>query len=380
MKTLIAISALTLGTTLGVQSPAPAPRGLTKAAPPTTSPAPQNQVPQTLDAWIEQLTDSDLAARERTFDRLVAAARRDASLRRALHDWSVDTNSGELAWTARLALRELDAARNGILGMRAFEWPGLDLQGFNPQGFDLSQIDPATPFNPDEFFQQFAPSWPVPNDPNNRAGAPGNSGSSIESFSLSMGPDGVKCTVKRNIDGKEDTQEYSAESIDKLLEAHPELRDKLHGGDDLGDWSFGGPGHSGQLLRVDPFGSFGIHKAPGATPEQPESGAPDIQLLRTDILGVAVQPLSEAETVQFDLDAGVGLRIERVEPNTIARSMGLQRGHVLVEMNGRQLKSRDDITEELKKRGADGQVQCIVIDRWGQRRTHTWKPDPARQL
>ena len=375
MKTLIALSALTLGTALGVQTPAPAPRGLTKAAPPTASLTPQNRAPQTLDAWIEQLTDSDLAARERTFDRLIAAARRDANLRRALHDWSVDTNAGELAWTARLALRELDPARNMALGLRGFEWPGLDLQGF-----DLQQFDPTTPFNPDDFFQQLDPSWADPNDPNGRTLVPGQPNSSIGSLSLSMGPDGVKCTVKRNVDGKEDTQEYSAESIEQLLEAHPELRDQLQGGGAFGDWSFGGPGGSGHLLRIDPFGRLGNSRTPGATPDPSENGAPDLQLLRTDILGVAVQPLSEAETKQFDLDAGVGLRIERVEPGTIARSMGLQRGHILIEMNSRQLKSRDDITEELKKRGADGQVQCIAIDRWGQRRTYTWKPDPGRKL
>jgi hypothetical protein len=60
--------------------------------------------------------------------------------------------------------------------------------------------------------------------------------------------------------------------------------------------------------------------------------------------------------------------------------MGLQRGNVLIELNGRPLKHRDDITEELKKRGTDGALEAVVIDGWGQRRTHTWKPDPGRRL
>ena len=360
MKTLIAISALAMGATLGMQSPSQAPGGLTKVAPPPLQ-TQKGGSAQTLDAWREQLTDTNLGAREQVFDRVIAAARRDASLRQALRDWSSDNSAGELAWTARLALRELNFARSG-----AFGFPGLDLPGF-----DLS-----TPFDPNEFFQQFDSNWPDANDPHHPLGAPGNSSSSIESFSLSMGSDGVKCTVKRNIDGKEETQEYTAESIDKLLEAHPELRDQLHGGDALNGWGAGGPGRSGHLLRVDPFHWFSDSATPDSSPVAPQGIAP----LRTDVLGVRVQPLTQEQSQQLDLEPGVGLRIDSTDPGTIARTMGLQAGHILIEMNGRKLKSRDDITEELKKRGADGQIECVAIDRWGQHRTYTWKPDPGRQL
>ena len=105
-----------------------------------------------------------------------------------------------------------------------------------------------------------------------------------------------------------------------------------------------------------------------------------MRALRTDVLGVRVQPLTQEQSQQLDLEPGVGLRIDSTDPGTIARTMGLQAGHILIEMNGRKLKSRDDITEELKKRGADGQIECVAIDRWGQHRTYTWKPDPGRQL
>jgi len=364
MKTLIAISALAVGATLGQQDPSAPPRGLIKIAP--QAPTQQAQTPQprstrTLDDWRVQLTDKNLAAREKAFDRLVAAARTDAPLRQTLDDWSRDASVGELAWTARLALRELERERSGVFG-----FPGLDIQGLT-----LSPFDPAAPFNPDDFFAQFDSNWPDVDVFRKAPGANGDAKSSVESFSLSLGPGGVKCTVKRNVDGQEVSEDYQAESLEQLLDAHPELRDKMHAG---------GPGRSGTMLRVDPFGWFGTPAAPGQTLDQQPGDKLDLTPLPTDMLGVVVRPVTDAESEQLDLDAGVGLRIDEVRTGTIAQRMGLQPGSILIKMNGRTLKSRDDITEELKKRGAEGQIECVVINRWGQHRTYTWKPDPGRQL
>jgi len=95
---------------------------------------------------------------------------------------------------------------------------------------------------------------------------------------------------------------------------------------------------------------------------------------------VAIVPLSAEEATALGLEPGVGLRIERVEPGSIAQQLGLQRGHVLLEMNGVSLRSRDDVSRQLQAREERGPVEVIVIDRWGQRRTRSWKPAASRQV
>jgi serine protease Do len=102
--------------------------------------------------------------------------------------------------------------------------------------------------------------------------------------------------------------------------------------------------------------------------------------VRTDVLGVVVVPLVSEESQAFALEPGLGLRIERVEPGTIAHQLGLQRGQVLVEIDQTPIRTRDDISRKIKERAADGALEVIVVDRWGQRRTRTWKPDAVRQF
>lgn len=321
-----------------------------------------------LDAWRTRLTERDLALRERHFEQLIADARKDVELRAALEDWAADDAAGELAWTARLALRELEASPLGWLGARGM-----------PQ--DASGFEFDAPFDPRAWIEALEqrhgalglglgqPISPL---------TPGSTTSeSAESFSLSVGPDGVKCEVTRKVDGHEETQEYTAESIDALLDAHPQLRDKLR----VGGLSLGADLHGqldlGQNLEALQRG-FSLRLGPRRRAQGWIDPLRNSEV-RTDILGVVVEPLASGEKAG-DAPAGVGVRIERVEPDTIAGSMGLQRGQVLIELNGAPIKSRDDITAEIVKRAADGALEAVVIDRWGQRRTHTWKPDTARRL
>jgi S1-C subfamily serine protease len=156
--------------------------------------------------------------------------------------------------------------------------------------------------------------------------------------------------------------------MEQLLEAHPELRDKLH---------VGGLGQRGNWIQRMPRGWQLFDNGQDGADLSSPFASPNV---RTDILGVVVQPLTAQESKDAGVDAGRGLRIERVESGTIAASMGLQRGQVLIELNSEPIDNRDDITAVLKKRGADGSLEAVVIDRWGERRTHTWKPDTSKQL
>ena len=322
---------------------------LVRAAP--VEPLTQEQ----LAVWKKRLTQADLDLREQAFDLALDTARRDESLRSALEAWAKDTSAPELAWTARLVLREWKERQDpfaALGGHRALPvdplgpgWgagagPGVDFDTLRRRMFEELGLAPGTQA------QGAAPAQP-------------SIQAQSESMSLEVGPDGVKCKLTKTVDGKEVTEEYEAKSMDELLEAHPELRERV-GGKGL-NFRFG-TGLGTAPAPADPFGWL--------TP------APTV---RTDILGVAVTSVSDEESSELGLEAGLGLRVERVEPGTIAQQLGLQRGHVLIELNGRPLRTRDDITEMLKARDKQGSLELLLIDRWGQRRTRTWKPDDKRQ-
>lgn len=325
-----------------------APQGrLMRAAP--VEPLTQDQI----GVWKKRLEQEDLDLREQAFDLALEAARRDAGLRSALEGWAKDTSTPELAWTARLVLRELKERQDpfsALGGQRGLPFdplgPGLG-SGFGP-GVDFDTLRRR-------MFEDFglvpgtAPQGGAPAQPSIQ--------SQSESFSLESGPDGVKCKVTKTVDGKEVTEEYEAKTIDELLEAHPELRDRVGG--------------NGLSLRLG--------STPGSAPNDPFGWLTRAPSVRTDILGVAVTSVSAEESSELGLEPGLGLRVERVEPGTIAQQLGLQRGHVLIELNGRKLRTRDDISEMLKARDKSGSIELLLIDRWGQRRTRTWKPDDKRQ-
>jgi hypothetical protein len=104
------------------------------------------------DRWEERLRQEDLDQRERSLDALLKRAHVDPIARAFLEELAKDPKGGELAWTARLALREL--------GRPNFAWqgfqPGADPLGsarrmqewmdqlFDQQGFGLRPPHPAT--------------------------------------------------------------------------------------------------------------------------------------------------------------------------------------------------------------------------------------------
>ncbi len=303
-----------------------------------------------VEEWKQRLSTKDLDLREQAFGSVVGAARRDSALLAALESWARDESAGELAWTARLALREAreqDQAlgsgrgRRGVFFFEPFE-----------QDFDFEALRREMLEDMNRGWRGYSGVVPAPQPPSS------GMQSQSESVTLESGPDGVKCKVTRTENGQTTTEEYSAKSIDELLEAHPELRGKVGGS----------------------TRAFGNVPQRQGWPFEPPPGLGGAPTIRTDILGVAIVPLAAEEATALGLEPGVGLRVERVEPGTIAQQLGLQRGHVLVEMNGKPLRNRDDISAELRSRASDGPLEVILIDRWGQRRSRSWKPESAKQV
>lgn len=294
------------------------------------------------EAWRLKLSATDLDRREQDFDALARRMRGDPAAREEVERWARE-GDGELAWTARLLLRANGAnplfgtgsPHSLLLQLPDGAWgsaPGLG----GERELWLQELEPLLG---DDFW--LAPTVPTP---------PSGSASTkrAESFQLRSGPDGVHVTVEEETNGKTEKKEYSAATLEELYEQHPELRERVQARDF--------PRIGGALGGL---GSFAIEpKAP-----------------RTDVLGVTVRPLPKSEGAALGLDEGLGLYVERVEPRSIAAALGIQRGHVLIRLNDRELHAAQDITEELCARPADGEVRVELLDRWGQKRSRTWQPE-----
>lgn len=332
-----------------------------------------------VDAWRARLEAADLDERLRAFEDVVEHARRDEALREALSKWAHDRRAGELAWTSKLALRELDgprpfASQHGG-GLRRFG-DGTGNGFFRGRPFaDLEQRF-------DELQRQFGGLDSMFGDLQREMerafqGAPGHglaphsgggSRSSAQSYSMQVGPDGVKVEVTEEVDGQRETKSYSADSLEDLYTQHPELRDRL--GATPRVEIFGGPG---LLRRAAPR----LDDAPPAPeldkrPAKPLLGASSP---RTDILGVVWSKPEPKVVDDAKVASGVGLKVDSVQPGTIAQTLGVRPGDVLLELNGTALKDGEDVRRVLRERARDADVVLVLLDGKGQRHTLTWKPD-----
>lgn len=223
------------------------------------------------DAARLQLADADLDRRMDAYAALAEAARRPGNARAALERIAADLSEPETAFLARLALRE--ARATAAPGGRAFPMgPGFrGLPGGSqgrPGGSLLEELLGADPFAEDLFGGAFPGgrpgAWPTPGgDPfeaarrqmedahrqlreqlealHSRGGAaptpgPGantapnparRGGFSSKSVSVQQGPDGVRVRIEEDLGEGTETRTYEGESVEQLLEAHPELRGVL---------------------------------------------------------------------------------------------------------------------------------------------------------
>jgi hypothetical protein len=312
-------------------------------------------------AWGEKLSTQDLDERERAFQDLVDRAVHDEAARAAIESWAKDTANADLAWTARLAQREL--ARRPGTQLRALKDFGGgtmdDLRGRFEElerrfgGLDSLFGDLQRDF--DGMFRNLPP------------GATAHS--RAQSYSMRVGPDGVEIDIEEDVDGKRETRTYKGRSMEEILEANPELREKIGDGPHVQFFGFGDP----------------LARRPGRTWITPPTTTPDARgrlelarpqgkpgAIRTDILGIQYTTPSEELCEKLELEDGVGLEVERAEPNTIASALGLEPGDVVISINGRKLKGRDDVVQALRDRKPEEPVRLEVVDPQGQRHTMTW--------
>lgn len=308
------------------------------------------------EAWRKKLLQSDLDAREQAFDQLVELGTRTKGVRESIEAWAKDSKQPELAWTARMALRELD--RSSALDSLFTPDRWSDLQS----SFDELQ----------RRFDALGPMMGTPRAFSMPAPIPG-ADSTQKSFSLQIGPDGVSCEVTENVNGEEKKQTYKADSLDELLEAHPELRAQIGSASGHGAWGFSTPN-----WQSDPWSGLRgrAFRRPLTVPPTPDAiepgttgGSPP-----THYLGIECTRVSPEKVKDMDLEPERGLAVERAVPGTIADILGIQRGDILITLNGTHLYSAQDVSNVLRRRAADAPIDVELIDKKGQRRTLTWRP------
>lgn len=237
---------------------------------PTTAP---EDAAQDLDI-VSRLTVTDLDAREAAFDEIARRAAQDSTVRRELKDLAADSADPDLAFTARLALREAD--RLSTWGRVGSGFGGRALQAPNDP-FDSMRRQMESIFGSDPFVDEFFTNDPFFSrpfsgrrgtlrlDPFGGAGDPleelhrrvdemrrelerGRSADddrgadsetdaarafdrrgmrSSSSMSLQTTPDGVRVEITEDDGTGPRTEVYEAKSLEDLLKAHPELEGKV---------------------------------------------------------------------------------------------------------------------------------------------------------
>jgi hypothetical protein len=289
-------------------------------------------------AWRRALGHAKLEVREREYARLVDEALKSPAAREALREWA--RGEDELAWTSRLALRELElreqleARRDPVFG----HFPHF---GGDPFGFDADDFGRRPTL--EDFFGQLPPA------------AGGTSRS--ESFQLESTPDGVKVEVREEVDGEERVTTYEAGTLEELLESHPELRERI--------------GVTPRAERTPLEEWFGQRARPLPAPWTPGD-------VPTDRLGILMLEPDRYTTSHEAVEPGTGLLVQRVLPGTLAAGLGIRTGDIVVRLNGETIRGADDVRTVLAARDSGDEITALVVDADGAERTLRWEPARRR--
>jgi hypothetical protein len=316
--------------------------------------------------WKQKLGDSDLDRRESAYTELLERARKDDELRSTLEQWARSGESNELSWTARLALRELRMSGPArARGPGAAQRPGQDFDDLRRRFDSLEQHFGGMDSTFEDLraqMDEMLRTLPQAPDGLQPAQPPAGAMQQFQGYSMQVGPDGVTLEMtEKGADGKAEKRTYKAKDMDELLQNYPELRGKIGGGEhfDLR----GSPGQNWFFLRNGQPENDWL-RSPRPSKQPP-----------TDVLGIYSQKLAPEQARELELEPEQGLRVERVEPGTIAQILGIRRGDTIVELNGKAVYSAEDVRKVLKERKPDEDLSVTLIGEGAkERRTLRWSP------
>jgi hypothetical protein len=301
------------------------------------------------ELWAARLSESDQGLRMAAFEAVTETARERVEVFRTLQVWARDQSRGELAWTARLALREIEQVQKSEREPWGFGTSDLDDLRIGSQGPSQDRYERLLFEKFDQLQRRMAQGL--------TPGAAPGEGIVPRVFRLDFGPEGWRINTRSLGAEGEVHQHWEAESIEALLSAHPELEEEF-------------PVLGSLRLR------FGLPGVPSTPIVPPIDEGP-----RADVLGVECRPLTSNETEAMDLSIeDRGLLVARTVPGSIADELGVRRGDILMSLNGTRLGDPIDITESLALRAPDAPIQLLLLDTQGQERALVWSPKPLREL
>jgi hypothetical protein len=269
--------------------------------------------------WRERLSQRDLNAREQSYAELLELARKDARIADEVRAWS--RGQDELAWSARLLLRELDrrGARGALRTFRTDGWGDMQ-ERMHERMQDLQQrMERLREEVERDFGRAFEREGPMTRQQ--------------RQVETRQDPNGARVEVRtRTGNGPEEVKVYEGRTLDEIYQAHPELEAENALKDQLAP--------------------------PSRMPMVPDRRVLQPMQQRS-VLGVMCQPKDG------------GLQIEEVVDGSIAAQVGLRAGDVLLELNGTPVPSREEVARVLQDRRPGEDLVIVIQDANGKRRTLT---------
>lgn len=315
------------------------------------------------------------------------------------------SGDGEVQWRARRLVRQIEAGgepagqlrrdpRRAGTGSHAktsepsgqdpapsrhrlpgFDGPGHDdvqrrfEQMFGELERDFGLTVPRRSFFGDDFFRELTEQIET-----QRGGA-----RSMHGMSMQIGADGaVRVEVQEpGQDGEAETKVYEAQSLQDFQAQYPGVLQQGGLGSPFRFWIGAQPGANPPGLRSWPRLSPPDLGAPfvDVTPQRhlPPRGqltpAGDVNaaVAAGEVLGVQVRPeIGDDLREHLELEAGEGLLVEAVAPQSLASTMGLQRGDIVLEVANEPVGDPVDVRRALAK-VEPGKSVVVVCLRKGER-------------
>lgn len=178
-------------------------------------------------------------------------------------------------------------------------------------------------------------------------GSPWSAKGQGQALQIRIGPDGVRLEVEeRDASGKTEKKVYEAPDLESFRRKYPEVAERYldgSGGPVLrlrfgtGPWNGGGSTGRGLITPAPKVPRVRRLGSPAPAPRGPR-------------LGVYVSDVPEPVRAFLDLPGDRGLRVEEVEPGSLAERLGIRAGDILLEVAGRPVGTPADVRAALEKK------------------------------
>jgi hypothetical protein len=190
-------------------------------------------------------------------------------------------------------------------------------------------------------------------------------GSKSRGFSITMGQGKVTVTITEMVDGKPETKTYEGASLEELKEKHPELKEQLGGtmqfqfgardNFDMDkfwtDWdrNFDSFDEDLRKWQEETRREFeGMRRWMDQVRPQPQGGPDGAAAVPGTMLGVQASRPTAVLDAQLGLE-GRGIVVEGVRKGSLGERLCLQRFDVLLDLNGREIRTPEDVAAALRE-------------------------------